>query len=169
MNPFEQFLNTLSTDNINKLATGTLRLSVDDINYTTSPEGIDVLDLLSGDNADTKETLIKNQETILTQLYATLPLCRKEFDYQAHQLINKHHPESYCKHANSQNSRALFIEGNQLISVESNDSRHKYGYYCEHHDQLQKENAIMNVMTWLESGQAYDDYRVKTHCRYICR
>jgi len=64
---------------------------------------------------------------------------------------------------------ALMINGYDLIAIDCNDPRHPYGYYYTHPENIDNDNARALVNQWLNSGEAYNDYRVKTHCRYICK
>lgn len=61
------------------------------------------------------------------------------------------------------------IDGSRLIAVDADDVCSKYGYFCESHSLLTEAEAKKTTLKWLENGDAYEDYRVKTHCRYICR
>ncbi|MDH5517833.1 MAG: hypothetical protein OEY36_08450 [Gammaproteobacteria bacterium] len=168
MNPFQEFLNTLSDETLSDLESGKLHISVDDNSYITSTSGVSISQYQKNISENIKQLLIDNQDSILQQLYKTYPLCRKEFDFQAQQLIMQSQAESFCSHGSMPNKQALFIDGNFLAVVGSTDARYKYGYYCQHEDNLNQQEAKQAVIKWLESGQAYEDYRVKTHCRYIC-
>lgn len=77
-------------------------------------------------------------------------------------------PNSFSHHTTKNNKRALMIEGATLIVVEENDVRLKYGYFHNQTNNLSKEETHQAVINWIASDQAYDDYRVKTHCLYIC-
>ena len=61
------------------------------------------------------------------------------------------------------------IDGSFLTAVAPEDVRSLYGYYCEGDQVLPADAASAAVLEWLNEGIAYEDYRVKTHCRYICK
>ena len=93
-------------------------------------------------------------------------LCREEFDYQAAALVVAHGAASFCRHEAEQANWALMIDDWHLVAVGPDDVRSQYGYFCEAEAMLDETAAEAQVMRWLKSGDAYEDYRTKTHCRY---
>lgn len=165
MHPFAEFINNLSDNELASLATGQSKLSVNYNDFLLSREGI----YLSQYNENNlKRKLIDNQQSILEQLHKIQPLSCKEFNFQAIQLIMNNSPNSFSHHSTKNNKRALMIVGDILIVVEENDVRLQYGYFYNQTNYLSKEETHQAVIDWVDSGQAYDDYRVKTHCLYIC-
>jgi len=165
-NPFQEFIESLTEDNLANLISGSQCINVDDNNYLLSPDGVNLTQYANKKNV--RQMLIDKQFLIKQALYKENPLCRKEFDYQAHLLIMKTQPESFCHHASKLNEQALIIDGSVLITVKPSDARHKYGYCSQQDKNLTDDEAREAVFRWIKSGEAYSDYRVKTHCLYIC-
>ncbi|MDH5394312.1 MAG: hypothetical protein OEY11_14085 [Gammaproteobacteria bacterium] len=164
--PFQQFINQLSAADLDKLASGELSIGADDQNYRlTEP---DEKLLFEATQQNIKQCLHQQQTIILKQLYKTQALCKAEFNYQARQLFDQHGAENFCQHQNNTNQLALMIDKEKLIAIGKNDARHQYAYYYSNDEALGKKEACEQVRQWLDSGMAYDDYRVKTHCMYLC-
>lgn len=166
MTPFQQFINNISHDDLQRLSTAEVAIGCDDNNYCLLAEGVILADI--PDNPDEIVAhLLAHEQEILQQLYVTQPLCREEFDHQAKQLIEEQGPERFYR--SGDNSWALMIDGSFLTAVPPEDVRSQYGYYCEGDTPLSAESANSAVYNWIKTGDAYEDYRVKTHCRYICQ
>ena len=165
--PYKTFIRSLSNNDINNLYQGKLCLCVNDNEYILCDSGLSLQStaLLT----EFTHNLLHNQELILKDLYQTYPLCKDEFYFQARQLFEQHGPAQFCQQSLSTDNMALMIDDHELIAIDSNDPRNQYGYYFSHPSIIDKEQATVLVNEWLNSGEAYNDYRVKTHCRYICK
>ena len=89
-----------------------------------------------------------------------------EFDYQAEELLSANGAVLFCRHDGNADNWALMIDDWRLIAVGPDDVRSQYGYFCETEDWGDEAQVEGLVMKWLNSGQAYEDYLSKTHCRY---
>lgn len=166
MSPFQRFINNLSDDDLPRLSKGEAAVWCDDNTYRLARHGIVQENMPT--NPDTvRSYLLAHEREILERLYQTQPLCREEFDYQAEALLQEHGADKFYRHAD--NSWAMMIDGSLLTAVPPEDVRSQYGYYCEGDEPLPTADASETVKQWLKTGIAYEDYRVKTHCRYICR
>lgn len=172
MTPFQQFIQHCSESELARLKAGILTISCNDNAYQTAADGINIT-TLSGTTPelitqDIKQYLSLNEAPILYALYQNHPLCRDEFDFQAQQLFAKYGAENFCHHLNNLSHRSLMIEQSSLISVNKNDARSQYGYFYECNKKLSISEAKQAALQWLQSAQAYEDYREKTYCRYTC-
>lgn len=113
-----------------------------------------------------REQLIAREKEILEKWFLQRPLCRVEFDHQASQLFTEVGAERFCRHAEKLGNWALMIDNWSLVAVGPEDVRNQYGYFCEASGELSEAEASSRVREWLQSGEAYEDYRSKTHCRY---
>lgn len=165
MSPYQKFIKHLSDAEVQQLIHGQAAIGCNDQHYLlvttwTMPEA------LANDNNAAREQLQAQEYKLLERLYQSQPLCREEFDYQATQLLQQHGAGQFYHQGDC--SWALMIDGSFLVAVPPDDVRSQYGYCCEGDHALVEDDAIKAVMRWLHDGTAYEDYRVKTHCRYIC-
>lgn len=167
MTPFLSFVDQISDTDLTLIFDGKLGISCDDNSYRLSEKG--VRPIPSTQAGLLREQLKAQERALLGELYKSLPLCRAEFDYQARRLLESNGAHLFCQHPAKPNNWALMIEDGALIAVEPEDVRSQYGYFYESTDTLSENDALSAVEKWLGSGQAYEDYRVKTHCTYICR
>ena len=165
MSPYQLFVSALNDDELTLLARGDMGMGCDFDSYRLEENGQKPFSSVPAIE-QTRELLIEAEESILAKLYATRPLCRSEFNHQATELLNMHGATSFCRHGGNRSNWALMIDEWQLIAVNSDDVRCQYGYFCEAEKSLDDPDVAAQVMRWLESGEAYDDYRSKTHCRY---
>ena len=164
--PYMKFISGLSDADLQKLQTHDLMISINDEHYLLADNGFNIPDTIK--TTDLKTYLYNNQNNILKMLYQTQPLCKDEFNYQAMQFFKYHGAEKFCHYKNNTNNLALMIENEKLITVSRDDPRNQYGYFYTHQSLIDDNMASKLVLQWLDSGSAYNDYRVKTHCRYIC-
>jgi len=164
--PFQQFKKNLTNEELQKLHTDELRIGVNDNHYRLTTKGTILKSTDTQSNL--KKLLSENQDQILKEPYQSHPLCKDEFNYQATQLLNNHSAENYCKYESNPNHISLMIDNERLISIVQDDPRNQYGYFYNHHSIVDDNEALRLVTKWINSGLAYEDYRVKTHCRYIC-
>jgi len=167
MTPFQLFIEQCDSEDLTQLLSGETGIGCNDTDYLLDKQGI-ALNKLDIDGLQTKDDILKIEQEILTSLYQTHPLCRSEFDYQAQQLFIKNPPEKFCSHPDNPKHLALMIEGTQLVTVDFNDARNQYGYFCEQNKALDLAKARQLVMKWSSTGEAYETYRAKTYCRYNC-
>ena len=176
MTPFQQFIQSCSDSELARLKAGSLAISCNDNIYQTATNGINIATLSCASNATTPELITQdikqylnlNEAAILNALYQTRPLCQDEFNFQAQQLFARYGAENFCHHLNNLSHKSLMIDQASLISVNKNDARSQYGYYCECNKKLSTTEAKQTTLQWLLSAQAYEDYREKTYCRYTC-
>ena len=167
MSPYQQFIAALSDEEVARLVHGDASIGCDDKGYCLVRGGISPL---TGESPpeQARDQLKAMEPRLLEQLYSQRPLCRAEFDYQAAQWLLTEGASKFCRHQGQLNHWALMIDDHGLIAIGPDDVRSQYGYFCETDKALDKEQVESLVMTWLKSGDAYDDYLSKTVCRY-CR
>ena len=160
MSPFQQLMFALTEEVFEQLTRGELGLACDETGYHLVPAG---MPLPRGAN---RAQIVAQEQPLLAQFYSKAPLGRAEFDYQADRLIAEQGVARFCRHAGNLGHWALMIDDWGLIAVGPEDVRSQYGYYCEADGWPDEAGAEASVLQWLKSGQAYEDYRSKTHCRY---
>lgn len=165
MSPYQRFINNLCHADLQRLIQGQAGIGCNDITYLLVSDG--VMPEQPTNTEAVREYLLAQEQSILEQLYQNRPLCREEFDHQAEQLLQEYGPERFYRSEDT--SWALMIDGSLLSAVPPEDVRSRYGYYCEGDEALSCEQARTAVHRWLKDGIAYEDYQVKTHCRYVCR
>jgi hypothetical protein len=167
MSPFQRFIANLSDKQLASVLDGSYGIGCSDNDYClVEGEGVAVDGTESV--AELRSELSENEKEVLHQLYRNRPLCRAEFDHQARRLLREHGAANFCRHPGNASSWALMIDDSGLVAVGPEDVRSQYGYYCEGDNSQECDDAAAKVMRWLESGQAYEDYRSKTTCRYSC-
>lgn len=165
MSPYQRFVDNLSDEQLELIMRGELGIGCNDENYCLVEKGYFPLEeAIDEDNV--RSILRDNEDEVLSQLYRNQPLCRAEFDYQAVKLIEVHGAAHFCHDSNNPRGWALMIDEANLIAVGPDDVRSQYGYFCECDSLMWEKEAAAKVMKWLESGDAYNDYRSKTTCRY---
>ena len=165
MSPFQQFINSLSDEEISQIARGDSSISCNEEDYCLSQRTTSSLfSNLTPNNV--KEQIIEMESQLLEELYSQRPLCRSEFEYQAMNLLEKEGIEKFCQHKDQPEHWSLMIDNHHLIAISPEDPRNQYGYFCETAQNLNKDQAESIVMKWLKSHEAYDDYRSKTVCKY---
>lgn len=163
--PFQRFIDSLSDDEIEQLVSGSAGIGCDAAGYRLVKARAPLLDgTLSV--AQVRAELKVVEEQILAQLYSQQALCRDEFDYQASGLFVAQGAARFCRHDGNRDNWALMIDEWRLVAVGPDDVRSQYGYFCEAEGLQGELEAEVQVMKWLSSGGAYEDYRTKTHCRY---
>jgi hypothetical protein len=165
MSPYQRFVDSLSDAQLQQLMRGEVGIGCSDDGYCLVENGgVKMQD----DDADTdpRSRLRDREGGVLGELYQNQPLCRAEFDYQAEQLLERHGAENFCRRTGSTGSWALMIDGLQLVAVEPEDVRCQYGYFCDIEEHVVDDEAAARTRDWLTSGEAYEDYRSKTTCRY---
>lgn len=165
MSPFLQFIGALSDDEIGLLIRGTRGIGCDDDGYLLEEDAVSPFQC-EPVMEHTREQLISMEQCVLDKLYEHRPLCRSEFNYQASTLLAAKGRAHFCHHEGNTDRWALMIDDWRLVAVGPDDVRNQYGYFCEVNEVVDELEADSLVMTWIESGAAYDDYRSKTHCRY---
>lgn len=164
MSPYQRFIDSLSDDEVAQIRSGEMGIACDAHDYRLVAGGVPVTG--HRPNGEVREWLRESESQVLATLYAERALCHAEFDHQAGELFAQHGAALFCRHQGNQNNMALMIDEWQLIAVGPEDVRSQYGYFCEAQEALDNNAAEMRVMQWLKSGEAYNDYRSKTHCRY---
>jgi hypothetical protein len=167
MSPYQQFIDALKKDELRLLMSGIAGIGCDDSGYCLTDAAAPLFDRPPS-SEEARALLKKRERQILSQWFSQRPLCRVEFDYQAKELLSAQGAARFCRHDGNKNNRALMIDEWRLIAVGPDDVRSRYGYFCEEGGELDEKTSGERVMKWLKSGEAYDDYRTKTHCRY-CR
>jgi hypothetical protein len=165
MSPYQQFVCSLSDDEVTRILTGEVGISCDAHDYHLIEGGGLSPDTKPAQGAERK-WLIESEPQVLEALYSQRALCRAEFDYQAAELMAEHGVGRFSRHPGNRNNMALMIDEWRLIAVGPEDVRSQYGYFCEADESIDEAVAGVRVMRWLKSGDAYDSYRSKTHCRY---
>lgn len=165
MSPYQAFIQSLSDDDLSALLDGKLSIGCDASAYRLQAQGVAPFDGING-ATHTRDGLLALEESVLVRLFSQRPLCREEFDYQAAVLLSAHGAERFLRRECQQGHWALMIDVWRLIAVGPEDVRSQYGYFCNVEGPLNDVEAESHVMRWLKSGEAYDDYRSKTHCRY---
>ena len=165
MSPYQQFIRILSDDEIKRIGKGVAGISCDARDYRLV-DGASLSLVAKPAGVGDRKWLIDSESQVLEALYGQRALCRAEFDYQATELLMAHGISLFCCHPANRGNMALMIDEWRLIAVGPDDVRSQYGYFCEAAKVLDNAGAESRVMRWLNSGEAYDDYRSKTHCRY---
>ncbi len=163
--PYRQFIATLTDSDILRIVEGELSIGCGDQGYgLIKGEVIAFKGPLPVGQA--RGRLLEMELELLEKWFLQRPLCRVEFDYQALGLLTQMGAERFCRHAKHRDNWALMIDDWRLVAVGPEDVRSQYGYFCEVSREISEEVAASKVMDWLRSGEAYEDYRSKTHCRY---
>lgn len=165
MSPYQQLITTLSDEDILRISRGESGISCDAHDYLLL-EGTGVSPEARPAPGAERQWLLDSEAYVLEALYSQRALCRSEFDYQTAALLATHGAARFCRHPGNRNNMALMIDAWRLVAVGSEDVRCQYGYFCQADEALDEAAAEGRVMHWLHSGEAYDDYRSKTHCRY---
>jgi hypothetical protein len=165
VSPYQQFIRALSDAQLAQLARGGTGIGCDAEHYRLAAEGCLPFDGTVAP-AEVRALLSAGEQAVLTCVYATQPLCRAEFDYQAESLLATQGAAQFCHHPGNRQGLALMIDGAYLVAVGPGDVRSRYGYFCECDEKMSEEQAAARARAWLASGEAYDDYRGKTTCRY---
>ncbi len=165
MSPYQQFVRSLSDDEIARIIAGELGISCDAHDYHLLERG-GLSPATKPAQVAERQWLIASELQLLEALYHQRALCRAEFDYQAAELMAEHGLARFCRRPGNRNNMALMIDEWRVIAVEPEDVRSQYGYFCEADEALDEAVAGEQAIRWLKSGDAYDSYRAKTHCRY---
>jgi hypothetical protein len=163
--PYQQFVDELTDEQVLHLLRGETGMACDERRYCLSDEGVKC-ESVEADQGEGRTLLRQRESALLAQLYRSQPLCRAEFEYQAVYLLEEHGAERFCRHPDNPDHWALMIDEARLVAVGPGDVRSRYGYFCECEDVLSAVEAAARVSAWLASGEAYEDYRTKTTCRY---
>lgn len=169
MTPYQHFIQQLDANSLWQLSTGEMGISCQESRYVLAAEGTKPPPPTQSltETAHIRQWLLEQENAVQAALFSDLPLCRGEFDFQARKLLTEFGAEHFYRSDDS--SWALMIDDWKLIAVPPSDVRSRYGYYCEGDETLDGKSASVRVWQWLDSGEAFEDYSAKTHCRYFCR
>ena len=165
MSPYQKFISSLNDLEIEQLARGNTGIGCNYDNYCLTDSKTTAV-FLAPVQDQARQQIIDAENQVLEQLYTQQPLCRAEFEYRARQLLESVGAEKFCRHPGQPDNWALMIDGHQLVAIGPDDARNPYGYFCETEEAVNDAKAASLVIHWLESHEAYDDYRSKTVCRY---
>lgn len=120
-----------------------------------------------GDADEVLQWLKDNADDIVTGFYRSRPLTRRGFDRQVMALFDLFGAGAFAAPVGALPTFSLFVEGGKVVAEPATSPRHRYGAFLEmpgagHGD------SDAQALSWLQSGQAYDQYLGMNVCRYNC-
>jgi len=170
---FIEQLKQLSESDWNAIFSGQGLLMVNDtqmeIGSADQPNVILAAHFFVANDPDTlKQNTLDAAGEIYRNYYRTHPLTLYGFNDQLYRLIHQYTTEAFCATKGQRAEKTLFVEGGELIVLDSTDPRYSYGVFCELPQSI-KPSAIANYLShWIERGEAYEGYLSMNVCRYNC-
>lgn len=116
--------------------------------------------------ADLRAHLIEQAPEYLQSYYQFNPLSKEYFNRRLQALFDEFDALSFATQPGSEASRALFVDGGELVCEAADSPRFKYGLTLKL-DEKMPETAMRNKLkNWLQSGSAYGDYISVNVCRF---
>ncbi|MCP5141765.1 MAG: hypothetical protein H6926_08695 [Chromatiales bacterium] len=168
---FHTLLEALSDADWQAVVDGRRVLIVDDQMLAIGPADAANAVIQAGGQADAtalRAESLAEAEDLLGNYYRTHPLTEAGFTSQARRLIDQHGAENFAGPFGPPPPRTLFVDGGELLALDRNDPRHRYGAYCEIDAPMAAEAKTRQVRNWVEKGEAYARYIGMNACRYNC-
>lgn len=122
--------------------------------------------LPEGDVADVLQWLKDHAQELVSTFYRQHPLTQSGFNRQVKGLFEMFGAEAFAAPEGALPPFSLFVDGGKVVAEPATSARHRYGAYLEIGGQ--GSDVASQVLSWLQSGQAYDQYLGMNVCRYNC-
>ena len=93
---------------------------------------------------------------------------RSDFNAEVTALVAQHGACAFCGSENTPPAYVLFVEGNRVIAEPKDGPRYPYGFYCQIVDGLSELEQTRRLESWVDSGEAYQEFLAMNVCRYNC-